>query len=64
MTQPRGHGVDAQAALQPVAGATVAQAVAPWPLDSGSGGHGMQVRFCDALGNPAGRGPGREGEYA
>ena len=34
VTQPRGHRVDVQAALQPVAGAAVAQAVAARPFDT------------------------------
>ena len=34
MTQPRGHRVDVQAALQPVAGTAVAQAVPARPFDT------------------------------
>ena len=34
VTQPRGHRVDVQAALQPVAGTAVAQAVAARPFDT------------------------------
>ena len=58
--QPRGQGVDVQAALQPVTHA----AVAARSLDSGPGGARYQPRFRDPLGYPAGRGPGGQLEYS
>ena len=54
VTQPRGHRVDVQAALQSVAGAAMAQAVGGRALDAGSGSGRLQSRFRNPLGNPAG----------
>ena len=46
MAQPRGHRVDVQAALQPVAGAAVAQAVGGRALDAGPGGAACNRAFA------------------
>ena len=63
LSQPRGHDVHVRAALQPVAGAAVAEAVASRPLDAGPGRDRHQARRRYTLRDPPGSGPVRKLGY-